>query len=126
MRTLAALTLASLSAAALAAPQTPDHMMSGRVPGAPQSCIAPFQASEQHILDNGAILFRQRYGSSTWYLNTPADCPQLRHDRALVGRHSTGQLCSGDLVAITDPPTGFDFGSCALGDFVPYTRPKTK
>lgn len=104
-------------------PKTPAAALAGRVAGPPQSCLPSFGGNTGgDIFDSGQILFRGRGG--TVYLNTPEQCPVLRSDRTIVTRSPSGQLCRGDIFEVRDRISPAAYGSCALGDFVPYDRVK--
>ena len=73
------------------------------------------------IVDESAIIYE--LSSKRWLVNFPAGgCSALRPDRVLVTRTPSDELCRGDIARIIDPPTPIEYGSCGLGDFVPYTR----
>jgi hypothetical protein len=59
-----------------------------------------------------------------WVNRTRGSCPSLEFGRALRFRTVSTQLCSGEIAAVFDPTTGIEYGSCALGDFTPYRRPR--
>ena len=40
---------------------------------------------------------------------------------ALVTNSYSGRLCRGDIAKVVDLQSGMMVGSCAIGDFVPYT-----
>jgi hypothetical protein len=41
---------------------------------------------------------------------------------ALVTRQFGSQMCRGDIARSADLVAGFQTGSCALGEFIPYRR----
>ena len=72
-----------------------------------------------------AILFSGKGGRA--YLNRPAGgCPNMNFGRALVTRTSSSQLCRGDIATVVDPVSGFSYGGCGLGEFVPYKRVRSR
>jgi hypothetical protein len=116
------LAIPASSAQAYRAPSL-DRALAGRTAGKPTTCITQSMIDSSTIFDEGVILYRMKGGP--YYLNTPNPaCPGLRHNRAIVSRTSSGQLCSGDILQIVDTPSGINYGSCPLGDFVPYARPR--
>ena len=94
--------------------------LAGRTAGPPQSCINLATSRSNRSFSRDAILFGE---GSRIYVNRPRDgCDILREGRTLVTRTTTSQLCSGDIVQVTDLTSGVTYGACALGEFVPYVR----
>lgn len=93
-----------------------------RLAGQPQSCVPQRDLEGNRTVDDGdAIIFSG--GGNLIYVNRPpGGCPTLRFGRTLVTRSTTGQLCRGDIVDVVDLTSGMHYGSCGLGDFVPYRR----
>jgi hypothetical protein len=123
MRVLVLSALLLATGTAQAAPRSLDTVLAGRTPGKPQGCIQQSFVNDSETFD-GAILYHMKVGPDL--LNRPPECPQLRHDRGLITSTPTGALCSGDLVQIVDFVSHFNYGSCGLGDFVPYPRTKKR
>lgn len=95
--------------------------LSGRQAGKPVSCINLRDISSTRIIDNSTIIYET--SQRRWYVNRPpGGCPSLGPNRTLVTRTTTTSLCSGDIVRIVDAPSAMEFGSCGLGEFVPYTK----
>jgi hypothetical protein len=95
--------------------------LEGRTAGPPVSCVNQQSLRGNRSIGEGAILFDGPGG--TIYVNRPpAGCPRIDAGRTLVTRTTTGQLCRGDIVNVVDVPSGTEYGSCGLGDFVPYNR----
>jgi hypothetical protein len=92
-----------------------------RVAGKPQNCIRPGRDMHARIVGN-AIVYED---GARWYVTRPNDgrCNALRPDRIIVTRSFGGELCRGEIFQLADT-TGPGFGTCAMGDFTPYTRPK--
>lgn len=106
------------------AQQTLDRYLTGRAAGAPQSCLPRYRADDMIVVDDRTILFRD--GSNRVWRNDPAGgCRGLgRPGTALVTRSFGGTgLCRGEIATVVDTASGFTVGSCALGDFVPFTGP---
>ena len=121
---LAAAALALLTLApATQARQEPsaDRALAGRVAGKPVSCIPQRQIDSSQNFDSGDILYRMKSGPD--YLNSPRPkCAGLRGGAGMVTRTPSTDLCRGDIAEIVDFTSGIHYGSCALGDFVPYPR----
>lgn len=72
-----------------------------------------------------AILFSGARGRA--YVNRPAGgCPSMNFGGTLVTRTSSSQLCRGDIARVVDPVSGFSYGGCGLGEFVPYKRVRSR
>jgi hypothetical protein len=90
----------------------------GRVAGQPQSCVQLRNLRGNHSAGD-AIIFEGNGGLI--YVNRPAGgCPDLNSGRALQTRAFSTQLCRGDIATVYDPVSNIFYGSCGLGDFVPY------
>lgn len=97
--------------------------LSGRVAGPPQNCLSRRAAEQMHVVDDYTILYRN--GATTWRNDPPGGCNGLgRPGAAMVSRTFGSQLCRGDIVRIVDNRSGFQSGTCVLGDFVPFRRPR--
>ena len=94
-----------------------------RVQGGPaQACVSERALQGNRSAGEGAILF-DTTTSGLVYVNRPdGGCPELTGGRALRLRTPSTRVCRGDIVSVFDPLSEFDYGSCALGDFVPYRR----
>jgi hypothetical protein len=99
-----------------------DKVLAGRTAGRPQSCVMLTQLRGNKTYGEGVIVFEGQTDRTIYVNRPPAGCPELGWDRALRTRTTTGQLCSNDIVTVFDPTSGMQYGSCSLGDFVPYTR----
>jgi hypothetical protein len=98
-----------------------EDLLGGKTPGPPQSCITRFEAERMSAVDNNTILFRAR--SNLVYRNTPqGDCPIEGSSRRLEHSTISTNLCRGEQLNVVDNQTGAYFGTCILGDFVPYRR----
>lgn len=117
----ASLLLAAAGAADARAPSL-DKALAGRTAGKPTSCIQQNYIDSSEIFDSGAILYHMKGGPD--YLNTPPGCSALRSNRGIISRTPSTSLCSGDIIRVVDFTSHFDYGSCGLGEFVPYARPK--
>ena len=124
-----ALLIAAEAAAAPARPEIPATLspklakaLEGRVAGAPVSCVNLQRMRSSQIVDETAVIYEE--SRSRWYVNFPegGNCPGLTRDRAIATRTPSNQLCRNDLIRVFDPVTPIQYGSCALGAFVPYTK----
>ena len=98
-----------------------ERTLAGLTPGAPQSCVPRQQVRSTRAAD-GVILYvgsRDR----VWRNDVGPGCSGLSRGDFFVSRSFGSQYCRGDILQTQTPgaPSIFS-GSCALGDFVPYTR----
>lgn len=97
--------------------------LAGRTPGQPVSCIGNSRGSDMQVIDDNTILFREH---GTVYVQKPVGgCYGLGHGNyTLVTRISGGnRLCSGQIGDLVDRVSGYPFGSCVFGEFLPYRKP---
>ena len=120
--TLTAAIVVLASGTADARTRTVEEALAGRTAGKPTSCIQLTRVESSEIFDSGAILYRMRGGPD--YLNTPPNCSSLRQNRSISTRTPSSTICSGDILRVFDAPSHFEYGSCGLGEFVPYPRVK--
>jgi hypothetical protein len=130
--TLVLLVMASLGACATGAQpsrsaQDENHLqklLAGRVAGQPIACIPDHSANDMVVIDDRTILYRD---GRTYYRNdfNGGACENLRIGNALVTKRFGGTgLCRGDIAQVVDFSSGFTVGTCQMGDFVPYTKPR--
>ena len=95
--------------------------LAGYVAGNPQQCISPRR--ENTMIFGDRILY---YGASSrkYLTTTTGGCFGLRRNEIIVTRSVGGQLCAGDIVTTVEPSSGTQGGTCSLGEFVPYSRPR--
>lgn len=97
-------------------------ILAGRVAGKPVSCVSLNQLGPSQTVDRTAIIYGQ---GRTLYLNRlPNGCPGLTRFTFPVVKTSLSQLCSSDIITLVDQGSHMTAGSCGLGEFVPYTKPK--
>ena len=97
-------------------------LLKGREAGKPVNCIPSYQASETHVIDKTAIVYRI---GSTFYVNRPTNADQLDDDDILVTKlFGSNELCSVDTVQLRDRSTFFWNGFVGLREFVPYKKVK--
>lgn len=98
--------------------------LDGKVAGKAQSCLPTYRSQDMVVIDENTILFRD--GSNrVWRTDLRGPCNGLgRPGTALLTKQFGGTgLCSGEIAQVVDTAQGFAVGSCALGEFVPYTGP---
>lgn len=136
MRNLAPLILAAAVSACSTAPppeaindqgrEQLAQWLGGLVPsGPPRDCLANYHQQEMLVVDDRTIAFRQGTGH-VWVQKTQGPCTPLAGPGpyALVTRSSMSELCRGDIAEVTDTVNGVGVGSCVIGEFLPYSRPR--
>jgi len=123
MRILILSALLLATGGANAAPRSLDTVLAGRTAGKAESCIQQNFIDDSETFD-GAILYRMKTGPD--YLNRPGECSQLRPNRGLVTSTPSTSICRGDIIQVVDFTSHFNYGSCGLGDFIPYPRAKKR
>jgi hypothetical protein len=102
-----------------------QQQLAGRVAGEGQDCLHTLRAQDMIRIDDDTVLFRD--GSRRIYRNELSGaCNGLANSNyALVTNNygGSGRLCRGDIARMMDLQTGMVVGGCAIGEFVPYTRP---
>ena len=100
-----------------------QELTAGKVAGAPMNCLPPSVRSRNlEVIDDRTFAYVD--SSSRVYVNhVRGECSNLGTGfYTLVVRSGGSGTCSGDIADVADPRTGMTFGSCSLGQFVPYTR----
>jgi hypothetical protein len=98
-----------------------DHALEGRMAEPAVSCVSQRLLRNNRSIGESVILFEGANGRL--YVNRPpAGCPSLEYGRSMLTHTPMSQLCEGDIVTIFDPVSRFEYGSCGLGNFVPYRR----
>lgn len=93
----------------------------GRTAGPPVSCVRQRDVRNTRGGGGNTILFDGTGG--TVYVNQArGSCPAILPWHAISHRSISTNICTGEVVRIFDPQTGIEFGSCSLGEFVPYRR----
>jgi hypothetical protein len=138
MRNVTPLVLAALLVGCSATPPPPasnyerqQHLaqwLNGLAPsGPPQDCLASYHQKEMTIVDNSTIVFRDGPGH-VWVQKTQSACSPLAGPGpyALLTRSTVASLCSGDIAQVVETGSGMDVGSCVMGQFQPYSRPRAR
>ena len=127
--------LASVAIAALAAcvpsaaPETAAKLdplaeyIAGRVAGTPVRCVPTSPSEGLVAIDDRTFIVRA--GSTLYVSRSDQRCPGLDdRDTLIVERYGT-DLCRGDRVRPLQPGTSIPGPVCFVGDFTPYTKPKS-
>ena len=97
--------------------------LAGYTPGQPQDCLPSLPANRSTETIGSTILYVE--SAKRLYRNdTTGGCESAEHGDYYVTVSPSGRLCRGDIARTVQPVGGnVPTGSCALGVFVPYTRP---
>lgn len=98
-----------------------DTMLAGYQPGEPRSCVNSRDLRGPTAYGERTLVFRE--GRTIWVNETSGGCDDAGRD-ALITRQFGPQLCRGEIARTADLTSGFQSGSCSLGDFVPYRKPR--
>lgn len=97
-----------------------QKLIAGKVAGQPITCLPSYKRNEMVTIDDGTVAFKN--GRTVYVNKLIGECSGLDSGfYALVTNSSGPGLCRGDIARVTDVRTGMTAGSCAMGDFVPYT-----
>jgi hypothetical protein len=96
--------------------------LAGRTAGQPVSCIGNMRGSDMQIIDDYTILFKE--GGTVFVQKPRGGCYGIGNGNyTLVTRlNGSSRLCNGQIGEIVDRVSGYGFGSCVFGDFVPYRK----
>ena len=97
--------------------------LAGYTPGRPQDCLPTIRPAASTETIGATILYVQSV--KLLYRNdTTGGCENAEHGDYYGTVSPIGRLCRGDIARTFQANTGnVPTGSCALGAFVPYTRP---
>lgn len=101
-----------------------SRALAGLTPGEPQTCLNdPDRRAARVENIGGTLLFR--VGSGRVFRNDMnGNCTSSSIDPIFVTQTPSTSLCRGDITQLIDRGSRFPIGSCAYGEFVPYTRAK--
>jgi hypothetical protein len=96
-----------------------DRALEGKVAGEPQNCISLTQRADLQVISDDLLLYKA--GRTVYVNRVLGRCNGLSFGGTLVTNVWGSQICRGDIARVADLSAGMLTGSCALGDFVPYT-----
>lgn len=99
-----------------------DKRLDGRTAGKPRSCISAHDQRQMTVISDDVLLFGSSRNASTLYMNKPyGGCRNA--DRSILSySRPTSSLCQGETITLVDSASRMPMGSCAFGEFVPYTK----
>jgi hypothetical protein len=100
-----------------------DKDLEGYTAGKPQNCVDLRDLGGPESYGESVLVFRS--GRGLLYKNqVSGSCNNVGRHEALITRPFGSQLCRGDIARTADLSAGMTTGSCSLGEFVPYRKPK--
>ncbi|WP_417623010.1 hypothetical protein [Parasphingorhabdus sp.] len=99
-----------------------DKRLEGRTAGKAQSCISAQDQREMTVISDDILIFGSRRNANTIYVNKPYGGCRNADRNILSYSRPTSSLCKGEIIQLIDNSTGMSTGSCAFGEFVPYTK----
>jgi hypothetical protein len=94
--------------------------LKGLTPGKPQDCINRERMGETQGFPDTILYIEGR--KKVWRNDTIGQCAGLASDDLMVVRSLSSRLCRGDIVTTRSRLGGMQTSSCALGQFVPYSK----
>ena len=97
--------------------------LAGYTPGQPQDCLTNLPGDRPSETYGSTILYVE--GARRVYRNdTTGGCESMERGDYIVTVSNGGRLCRGDIGRTFLPGSpSVPTGSCALGAFIPYTKP---
>ena len=100
-----------------------DKALAGLTPGETSSCIPTLLPSVQTEAYGSTLLYRA--GRNLVYrTETGGGCENAGRGDILVTKQLQGRPCRGDIATTVSPTSRTFSGSCSLGDFTVYRRPR--
>ena len=99
-----------------------DKRLEGRTAGKAKSCISGNDQRNMTVISDDILIFSSSRNAKTIYVNKPYGGCHNADRNILVYKRSTSALCRGEIINLVDNASGMTVGSCAFGDFIPYTR----
>lgn len=101
-----------------------QRALAGLTPGQPQTCLDGPDRRFARIDTYGTTVLYRISGDRVYRNDMGGNCATSSIDPIFITSTPTTSLCRGDIAQLVDHTSRFPVGSCAYGDFVPYTRAK--
>ncbi len=99
-----------------------DKRLEGRTAGEARSCINHSDQRQMTVISDDILIFGSSRNAKTIYVNKPYLGCRNADRNILTYSRPTSSLCKGEIVQLIDNGSGMTMGSCAFGEFVPYTK----
>ena len=97
-----------------------NKVLDGKVAGKPVSCVSSINGRNMRAISDTTLVYQ--VSRTLVYKNELLGrCSGLSWGDTLVLNLQGSQYCRGDMARVVNLQSGMLSGSCALGDFVPYT-----
>ena len=98
-----------------------EETLAGYTPGKPVNCVENRDLRGPEAYGEHTLLFRTSR-KLIWQTETSGSCDAVAHGDALITNQFSSRLCQGDIARTANLQVGFESGSCAIGEFVPYRK----
>jgi len=98
-----------------------EETLAGYTPGKPVNCVENRDLRGPEAYGEHTLLFRTSR-KLIWRTETSGSCDAVAHGDALITNQFSSRLCQGDIARTANLQVGFESGSCAIGEFVPYRK----
>jgi hypothetical protein len=96
-------------------------VLEGKVAGQPVSCVSSINGRNLRAIGDSTLVYQVR--KDLVYKNELLGrCNGLSWGDTMVLNVRNSQYCRGDIARVVNLQSGMLSGSCALGDFVPYSK----
>ena len=99
-----------------------DSRLEGRTAGEARSCINRNDQRNMTVISDEILIFSSSRNAKTIYVNKPFLGCRNAERSILSYSRPTSALCQGEAITLTDSASQMPMGSCAFGEFVPYTK----
>ncbi|MEH6792214.1 hypothetical protein [Parasphingorhabdus sp.] len=99
-----------------------DKKLAGRTAGEAKSCISMNDQREMTVISDDILIFGSSRNANTIYVNKPYGGCRNADRSTLSYSRPTSSLCQGEIIQLIDSASRMTMGSCAFGEFVPYTK----
>ncbi len=98
-----------------------EETLAGYTAGKPVNCVENRDLRGPEAYGETTLLFRASR-KLIWRTETSGSCDDIKRGDALITHQFSSRLCQGDIARTADLRAGFQTGSCAIGEFVPYRK----
>jgi hypothetical protein len=96
-------------------------VLDGKIAGKPVNCVSSINGRNLRAIGDSTLVYQ--VNRNVVYKNELLGrCTGLSWGDTLVLNVRNSQYCRGDIARVVNLQSGMMSGSCALGDFVPYTK----
>jgi hypothetical protein len=115
---------ARTAAAEAASAQKLEQRLAGYQAEKPIDCLPALESSRANTEAIGSALLYKVNNGLIYRNDTTGGCENVGRGDFIVTRSPEGRLCRGDIGQTFQQGTRIPTGSCALGNFIPYRKPR--